>query len=93
MLADEVAAIAGAAITRLGVTDMRVEVVLGGGVFDTDDVGFHARVSEGILAVAPRAVLLHLSAPPVLGAALLGLDAIGADDVAKDRLRASLSNE
>jgi N-acetylglucosamine kinase-like BadF-type ATPase len=91
MLADEVAAFAGAAITRLGVTGEDVEVVLGGGVFDTDDAGFHARVAEGIRAVAPRAVLRYLAAPPVLGAALLGLDAIGADHAAKDRLRATLS--
>jgi N-acetylglucosamine kinase-like BadF-type ATPase len=92
-LADEVAAIAGAAITRLGVADTPVEVVLGGGIFDTDDAGFHGRVAEGILTVAPRAVLRHLDAPPVLGAALLGLDAIGADDAAKDRLRADLTRQ
>jgi hypothetical protein len=48
-------------------------------------------VAEGIHAVAPRAVLRHLTAPPVLGAALLGLDVLGADDEAKERLRAALS--
>jgi N-acetylglucosamine kinase-like BadF-type ATPase len=91
MLADEVALLAGAAITRLGMADTEVEVVLGGGIFDTDDGGFHARVAEGIHAVAPRALLLRLEVPPVLGAALLGLDAIGADEGAKQRLRAALS--
>jgi N-acetylglucosamine kinase-like BadF-type ATPase len=91
MLADEVTAFAGAAITRLGVANEEVEVVLGGGVFHTEDAGFHARVAEGIHAVAPRALLRHLEAPPVLGAALLGLDAIGADDDAKERIRAALS--
>jgi len=90
-LADEVAAFAGAAIRRLGVTTEEVEVVLGGGVFDTDDDAFHARVAEGILAVAPKARLRHLNAPPVLGAALIGLDAIGADQSAKDALRDALS--
>jgi hypothetical protein len=34
--------------------------------------------------------LLRLGAPPVLGAGLLGLDAIGAGDDAKERLRAAL---
>jgi N-acetylglucosamine kinase-like BadF-type ATPase len=92
ILADEVVAFVGAAITRLGVADTDVEVVLGGGVFDTDDAGFHARVARGIGAVAAGARLLRLDAPPVLGAALLGLDAIGADDRAKECLRAALSN-
>jgi N-acetylglucosamine kinase-like BadF-type ATPase len=91
LLADEVAAFAAAAITRLGVTGEAVEVVLGGGVFNTHDAGFHDRVADGIHAVAPRALLRRLSAPPVLGAALLGLDAIGADETAKDRLRTQLS--
>lgn len=38
-----------------------------------------------------RAVLRRLTVAPVLGAALLGLDAIGADDRAKDRLRTALT--
>ena len=92
ILADEVTAFVRAAITRLKVEDTEVEVVLGGGVFDTDDAGFHTRVAQGIRMVAPQARLLRLNAPPVLGAALLGLDAIGADERAKERLRAALSN-
>ncbi|HWE65866.1 MAG TPA: BadF/BadG/BcrA/BcrD ATPase family protein [Acidimicrobiales bacterium] len=92
ILADEVVLFATAAITRLGVAGEDVEVVLGGGIFDTDDVAFHARVAAGIQAVAPRALLRRLSAPPVLGAALLGLDALGADDAAQQRLRAALSD-
>jgi N-acetylglucosamine kinase-like BadF-type ATPase len=91
-LADEVVTFARAAIARLGVADQEVEVVLGGGIFDTGDAGFQRRVEEGILAVAPRALLRRLGAPPVLGAALLGLDAIGADAAAAARLRAALSN-
>jgi N-acetylglucosamine kinase-like BadF-type ATPase len=92
VLADEVVAFAGAAVRRLGVTGEAVEVVLGGGVFSTTDAGFHDRVADGIRAVAPRAELRRLQAPPVLGAALLGLDAIGAEENAKDRLRALLSD-
>jgi N-acetylglucosamine kinase-like BadF-type ATPase len=92
MLADEVVAFVSAAIARLGVEETEVEVVLGGGIFDTGDAGFHTRVAHGIHAVAPRARLLRLSAPPVLGAALLGLDTIGADESAKERLRIALSD-
>jgi N-acetylglucosamine kinase-like BadF-type ATPase len=91
MLADEVVAFVVAAATRLGVTEEEVEVVLGGGIFDTDDSGFHVRVADGVLATVPRARLRHLNAPPVLGAALLGLDFLGAGDEAKDRLRDALS--
>jgi N-acetylglucosamine kinase-like BadF-type ATPase len=90
VLADEVVTFVVAAIRRLGVQDAGVEIVLGGVIFDTDDAAFHTRVAEGIRAVAPRADLLALNAPPVLGAALLGLDAIGADDQAKEHLRAAL---
>ncbi len=92
ILADEIVAFAGAAITRLGLSETPVEVVLGGGIFDTHDVGFQTRVADGVHRVAPAAQLRRLSAPPVLGAALLGLDALGAADAAKDRLRAALSN-
>jgi N-acetylglucosamine kinase-like BadF-type ATPase len=93
ILADEVVAFAVAAVKRLGVEDTAVEVVLGGGIFDTVDAEFHDRVAGGIHAVAPGALLVRLSAPPVLGAALLGLDFIGADDRAKERLRAALSRD
>jgi N-acetylglucosamine kinase-like BadF-type ATPase len=93
VLADEVATFACAAITRLGVADTDVEVVLGGGIFDTGDAGFHARVAAGIHAQAPRARLVRLAGPPVLGAALLGLDAIDAGDDAKERLRTALAAE
>ena len=75
ILADEIAAFVRAAVVRLDVQDEAVEVVLGGGIFDTTDAAFHARVAAGIHAVAPRRRLVRLDAPPVLGAALIGLDA------------------
>ena len=90
-LADEVVAFATAAINRLDVAHLEVEVVLGGGVFDTAYEGLLSRVTDGIHAKAPKAVIKRLGAPPVLGAALLGLDAIGATDPAKQRLRAAFT--
>jgi N-acetylglucosamine kinase-like BadF-type ATPase len=90
-LADEVAAFVRAAVTRLDLHDEAVEVVLGGGVFDTTDRAFHDRVAAGVHAAAPRAVLVHLDAPPVLGAALIGLDAIGAPASALAAVRAALT--
>ena len=73
--------------------DTDVEVVLGGGIFDTDDAGFHARVAAGIHARGPpgRPAAARRAAR-CSGAALLGLDAIGADDEAKERLRAALTD-
>jgi N-acetylglucosamine kinase-like BadF-type ATPase len=87
LLADEVAAMVTAIVVRLGVTEDDVEVVLGGGVFDSSFAGFSERVHQRVLAVAPGARFRRLDAPPVLGAALLGLDAIGAPPGAGERLR------
>jgi N-acetylglucosamine kinase-like BadF-type ATPase len=89
LLADEVVAMAAAIIGRLGVAGDEVEVVLGGGVFDSTYADFAARVEAGVLAVAPGAHFRRLESPPVLGAALLGLDALGAPDEAKSRLRSA----
>ncbi len=90
-LADEVAAFVRAAVDRLGLQDGPVEVVLGGGIFETRDVAFHERVAAGVHQAAPRAVLVRLDAPPVLGAALIGLDAIGAPASALAALREGLT--
>jgi hypothetical protein len=91
-LADEVVAFVRASVNRLDVADEEVEVVLGGGIFETGDREFHDRVARGIRAAAPRATLVRLQAPPVLGAALLGLDAFGATADAKLALRAHLGD-
>ena len=90
-LADEVAAFVRAAVHRLGLEDEPVEVVLGGGIFDTRDTAFHQRVASGVLDAAPGARLIRLDAPPVLGAALIGLDAIGAPAGALAALRRTLT--
>ena len=78
-LADELVAMAGALIRRLRMTELDPEVVLGGGVFQATDPAFYARIEAGVRAVAPAASIVRLTAPPVLGAALLGLDRLAAD--------------
>jgi N-acetylglucosamine kinase-like BadF-type ATPase len=75
-LADEVVAMARAMIRRLHLTRRDPEIVLGGGVFRTTDAVFRARIEAGVQAVAPRARLVRTQAPPVAGAALLGLDSL-----------------
>jgi N-acetylglucosamine kinase-like BadF-type ATPase len=89
LLADEVVAMVNATTVRLGVTDEDVEVVLGGGLFDSGNAAFRDRVEAGVRTVAQRAQFRRLEAAPVLGAALLGLDALGSPSEAAARLRAS----
>ncbi len=91
LLADEVVATANAAIRRLHLTRRRFDVVLGGGIFGSADGLLMARVHDGIVAVAPSADLHRLAAPPLVGAALLGLDAIKAGPAARERLRKELT--
>jgi N-acetylglucosamine kinase-like BadF-type ATPase len=76
-LADELVAMAGAMLRRLHLTRLDPEIVLGGGVFRTPDTAFRSRIEAGVRAIAPRARLVRSNAPPVAGAALLGLDALG----------------
>jgi N-acetylglucosamine kinase-like BadF-type ATPase len=73
-LADEVIVMAGAMIRRLHLTRRDPDVVLGGGVFRTREQGFLERIRTGVAGIAPAATLVPLTAPPVAGAALLGLD-------------------
>jgi hypothetical protein len=62
-------------------------VVLGGGLLQAGDTRLLDRVRAGILAVAPHARVLPLRLPPITGAALLGLEAIGAGPAARHTAR------
>ena len=73
-LADEIVVMAGAMIRRLHLARLGPDVVLGGGVFRTREPLFHQRIRAGVERIAPAARLVRLTAPPVAGAALLGLD-------------------
>jgi N-acetylglucosamine kinase-like BadF-type ATPase len=89
----EVVAMAGAAIGRLGLAGLDVDVVCGGGLFHRDAPAFLERIRAELAALAPAARLTQLIAPPVVGAALLGLDRLGAGPGAAERLRATLTHE
>jgi len=89
--ADEVAAWALAALRRLGLLSSSADVVLGGGMFRADHAPFIERIEGVIAAEAPTARVRRLESPPVVGAALLGLDETGASARAAARLRGSLS--
>jgi len=91
VLVGEVVAMASAAIGKLGIDaggGVPLEVVVGGGMFE--DARFTALVLDGIRQAAPQAVLRTISGPPVLGAALLGLDDLNAGPEVEARLRAAL---
>ncbi len=90
-LADEIVANANAAIRRLRMASRSFEVILGGGVFRSGDSRLLGRIRRGITSVAPGAEMRRLDAPPVLGAALLGLDALRAGKPAHARLRRQLT--
>jgi N-acetylglucosamine kinase-like BadF-type ATPase len=76
---------------RLGLTAEPADVVLGGGLFQNDGGWLVERIADRLAAVAPDASVRLVEAPPVVGAALLGLDELGAEASAKDRARRELA--
>lgn len=91
--ADEIACMAGTAIRRLRMRDLDVDVVLGGGIFRNRFRPFFDRIEADLRAVAPAVRIGVLDAPPVVGSALLGLDALGATRAAQARARRDLTHE
>lgn len=89
-LAEEVALLATVALDRLELLDRPADLVLGGGVLASGDALLLAAVQEQCLWRAPQAVLRVVREPPVVGAALLGLDAVGGSAAAKQRVRQAL---
>jgi N-acetylglucosamine kinase-like BadF-type ATPase len=89
---EEIVVTANAAIRRLHLTRRDVHVVLGGGVLRAMDAHAIARIASGITKVAPDAVIRQLDAPPVVGAALIGLDEIHAPAVAAEHVREALTD-
>jgi N-acetylglucosamine kinase-like BadF-type ATPase len=91
-MVEEIVVTANAAIKRLRLADTDVHVVLGGGVLRGAQKDVLDRIRAGIQQVAPRARTLPLEAPPVLGAALIGLDELRAPRTAQGRLRSTLTD-
>jgi N-acetylglucosamine kinase-like BadF-type ATPase len=89
-LAVEIVALARAATTRLGLTGEAVEVVLGGGLMRAADERLLGAIEGGLAEIGGGLVVRRTSEPPVVGAALLGLDELGAGIEAEARLRAEL---
>ena len=91
--ADEVVTMAATAIRRLRMQRLDVDVVLGGGIFRNDDRLFYDRIETTLREQVPAAHLHVLTDPPVVGAALMGLDRLGARRAASARIRGALTHE
>lgn len=90
--ADEVCAMAAVAARNLGLVDgapdgAPVPVVLGGSVLAARDPLLTTAITERLAKQLPGAEVRIIDAPPVLGAALLGLDHLGATPGTAARLR------
>jgi N-acetylglucosamine kinase-like BadF-type ATPase len=88
-LADEISRMVLIAMRRLALSTSDTEVVLGGSVLTAGHTRLLDRLGELIRAGAPAARIRVIQARPVIGAALLGLDRIGADPAAHRRLLGS----
>jgi len=66
-----------------------VPVILGGGLLAARDPMLTDGIALGLGARAPQAFLRIVDVPAVVGAALLGLDHVGAPAGAEERLRAA----
>ncbi|MFF2079845.1 N-acetylglucosamine kinase [Kitasatospora sp. NPDC058162] len=85
--ADEIVRLAVVALRRLDLLDSPAPVVLGGGVLASRQPLLLDNLTRRLSRAAPLAEPRVVVAPPVLGAALLGLDHLGVDPAAQARVR------
>lgn len=89
-LADEVVAFVRAAVARLELSGEDPDVILGGRLMRALSPGVVATIARGVQELAPSARVLVAPSEPIVGAALLGLDALAADADATARARTEL---
>ena len=89
--AEEIVTLATVAARRLNLLDTSVVVVLGGGVLRARHPLLMDAVEDGIRSAAPKAAITVVDAPPVLGAGLSALDALGSDRDAHAAIREALA--
>jgi N-acetylglucosamine kinase-like BadF-type ATPase len=90
-LAEEVVTMVRSALGRLGLEHETADVVLGGGLLAAGNGRLLDAIAAGLSAVGPQLVVRPTNAPPVVGAALLGLDALGAGPDAHANARRALA--
>jgi N-acetylglucosamine kinase-like BadF-type ATPase len=89
-LVAEVAAMARVAVTRLGLEREPIEVLVGGGLLQTAADKLLAAIETALRETGPEITVRPTRSPAIVGAALLGLDALDADSNAQERLRQEL---
>jgi N-acetylglucosamine kinase-like BadF-type ATPase len=88
-LAGEISVMAITAMRRLGLTGLPTPVILGGGVMTARNPVLMDGIARQLAQAAPAAQIRVIDVPPVIGAALLGLDHVQAGPGAEARLRAA----
>jgi N-acetylglucosamine kinase-like BadF-type ATPase len=91
-LADEVVALARVALERLDLTEEPVEVLLGGGLLRPGNGTLESAIEAGLREVGHAITVRNTESPPIVGAALLGLDELGTDAQAQERARRELDD-
>jgi N-acetylglucosamine kinase-like BadF-type ATPase len=89
-LADEIVAFVRVALARIGPLGEPAEIVLGGGILGARDPLLNGAVDAGLAGLGVPLFTTVVDSPPVVGAALLGLDRVGAPPSAHARLRREL---
>ncbi len=92
-LAEEISLMVIAVVRRLDLAAAPVPVILGGGVLAANNPLLIEETATRITAVVPECTVRVVESAPVAGAALLGLDAIGAPVEAMRQLRESFGFE
>lgn len=88
-LVDEIGLMVSVAAERLELTADPMPLVLGGGVLTGVGAPLVDAVERRCREAIPKVDVRLIDLPPIVGAALLGLDAVGAPPSAETRLRAS----
>ena len=87
--AEEISVMAITAMRRLDLDGLPTPVILGGGVITARNPRLMSGISRQLAEAAPRARVRVIEVPPVVGAALLGLDHVDSPPAAESRLRAA----
>jgi N-acetylglucosamine kinase-like BadF-type ATPase len=91
-LAAEVVDFVRATMDRLELGDRVPEVLLGGGLMQAADGRLVRATADRLAALGLEVVVRAVSSPPIVGAALLALDEVGADSPAHARVRRELES-
>jgi N-acetylglucosamine kinase-like BadF-type ATPase len=90
-LAGEIVALVHVALRRLELTDTPADVLLGGGLLRRADGRLMDAIRAGLEQHGDVIALRRTASPPIVGAALLALDDLGAGRAAQERARRELA--